>query len=296
MNIADAVTVGCVPSGRIASDGTESEVRSHGPGSGYLQVVSRGSRSVVTRAFASSPLRLLMPRNHGGAAWVYTATYGGGLVDGDALRLGVDIGRHATALVASQAATKVYRSPGGTSVELVATVRAGGVLIIAPDPLVCFAGARYRQEQRFDLDGTAGLVFVDWFSSGRHASGERWKFDRYASRVTVRRDGRLVLLDALSLGPDEGDLARRMGRFDVFCTVALIGRPLESHAAGVVAHVSGTPVGKRADLVVGASAIADDGCIVRIAGMSIEQVGRAVREVLRFVPSLLGDDPWARKW
>jgi hypothetical protein len=34
----------------------------------------------------------------------------------------------------------------------------------------------------------------------------------------------------------------------------------------------------------------------RLLGASAEAVGRAIREYLAFVPALLGDDPWARKW
>src|SRR5687768_3060300 len=44
-----------------------------------------GNRTVVRTALAHSPLRLLTPRNHGHAAWVYTSSLGGGLVDGDHL-------------------------------------------------------------------------------------------------------------------------------------------------------------------------------------------------------------------
>jgi hypothetical protein len=35
---------------------------------------------------------------------------------------------------------------------------------------------------------------------------------------------------------------------------------------------------------------------VRIAGTSIERVRAMIRDMLRFTPALLGDDPWARKW
>ena len=48
--------------------------------------------------------------------------------------------------------------------------------------------------------------------------------------------------------------------------------------------------------MTGASPLREDGCIVRIAGVSFEEVAAAAREYLRFVPSLLGDDPWVRKW
>ena len=38
-------------------------------------------RTAISTAFATSPLRILMPRNHGHAAWVFLASLGGGLVD-----------------------------------------------------------------------------------------------------------------------------------------------------------------------------------------------------------------------
>lgn len=268
------------------------------PGTGRLRIVRSGARSVVTRAFASSPLRLLTPRNHGDAAWVFTSTFGGGLVDGDALELSIDVGPGAKTLLATQAATKVYRSLGdfgGTSLDLSAAIGDDALLVVAPDPVVCFAGARYRQHQSFDLYGSAGLVYVDWLTSGRRASGERWQFARYASRMTVRRDGRLGVLDALTLGPDEGDLPVRMGRFDTVCVVAIAGRSLASYAAQLVSDVSALPVARRADMVIGASSVSE-GCLVKIAATSVEAVGRAVRQYLTFVPTLLGDDPWARKW
>jgi urease accessory protein len=227
---------------------------------------------------------------------VYTSTFGGGLVDGDAIQLAMEIGPDATALIASQAATKVYRSPGGTSVDLRARVRSGGLLIAAPDPVVCFAGARYRQTQQFELDRSAGLLVVDSFTSGRRATGERWQFDRYDGRVSVRVNGRLVLLDSLSLSRDDGSLARRMGRFETMCLVVLIGPELDAHATRIVSYVSAMRVPRRADVLVGASALQAGGCSVRIAGTSVETVTQIVREFLQFVPALLGDDPWARKW
>jgi len=60
-------------------------------GRGEIEVVRRpDGRSVVARAYATSPLRLLTPINHGHAAWIYGSSYGGGLVDGDAVTLDVE--------------------------------------------------------------------------------------------------------------------------------------------------------------------------------------------------------------
>jgi urease accessory protein len=264
-------------------------------GSACLHVDRDGRRSRVTRASASSPLRLLVPRNHGDAAWVYTSTFGGGLVDGDALRMDVRIGPQASVFIGTQAATKVYRSLRGTSHELTATVERDGLLVIAPDPVVCFAEARYTQTQRIELEATAGLVLIDSFTSGRQAFGERWLFARYVSRLSIDRAGRPLVIDGVTLEPHHGELIARMRRFDAFCVVVIVGPALEPHVAHVLSRVSHRAIERHAPLIVGASPIAG-GCVLKLASTSVEDLGRAVRDHLDFVPALLGDDPWARKW
>jgi urease accessory protein len=266
------------------------------PGRARIGVIRSGSRSVVSRAFATSPLRLLTPANHGRAAWIYTSSFGGGLVDGDRIAMEIDVGRGAAAFISTQASTKVYRSPGGTSAAMHARVAADGLLVVAPDPVVCFSGARYRQTQTFELADRAALVLLDWVSSGRHAAGERWAFDEYHGQISVRLDGRLLVHDALALRAADGSLRERLGRFNVLAIAVLAGTTLAAAASSLVAKTSALPLLKRPDQLVAATALGDCGCVVRFAGVSVERVGRTVREFLGFLPELLGDDPWIRKW
>jgi urease accessory protein len=267
------------------------------PGRGDVDV-RRGpdGRSRVTRAYATSPLRLLTPTNHGGAAWVYTSSYGGGLVDGDALSMDVAVGEGAAALLSTQASTKVYRSARGTESRLQAHVACGGVLVLIPDPVVCFSGARYRQSQAVRLDDGAGLVLVDWVTSGRRASGERWQFEEYVAHTAVTVGGRRALHDTVSLRAAHGDLRARMGRFDVLALVVLAGTPFEAVARGIRERVGQGRLARRADLLLSAASLRTGGCALRMAGRSAEQVGQAIEGLLDFVPPLLGDNPWSRKW
>src|SRR4030095_7166251 len=165
----------------------------HPAGSGFIRVAGAGRRSTVVRAVAASPLRLLTPRNHGRAAWIYTSSYGGGFVGGGHVALDIGVEAGAAAFVSTQASTKVYRSSAGATSELIARVSDRALLVVAPDPVVCFRGSRYRQSQEFDLARGAGLVLVDWVTSGRCAAGERWAFDEYSARLSARIDGTLAL-------------------------------------------------------------------------------------------------------
>ncbi len=252
-------------------------------------------RSVVARGYAESPLRLLMPDNAGHAAWLYTSSLGGGLVDGDHLTLDIRVCAGATAFVSTQASTKVYRSVQGTGADVHAHVEPGASLVVAPDPVVCFAASRYRQAQRYELDAGASLVLVDWLSSGRHATGERWAFTEYHSRLHVDQGGRSVVHDAVALSADDGDLAHRLGRFDVLGLALLLGPAAAAAAASLIGELATRPVVRRPHHLVTATP-AGDGCLLRFASTSVDLAARLLRQHVGFVPDLLGDDPWARKW
>jgi urease accessory protein len=138
---------------------------------------------------------------------------------------------------------------------------------------------------------------VDWFSSGRTARGERWAFDHFQSRNEVFIAGQRVFLDSILLNAASGFTAsaHQTGRFNCFASLLLLGAPVKGFAEGLMQELSTRPVGRRAALVASASAI-HDGALLRVAGESVEDVGRELHHHLQFVAPLLGDDPWRRKW
>jgi urease accessory protein len=165
-----------------------------------------------------------------------------------------------------------------------------------PDPVVCFQDADFSQVQRYDLAADASLVVVDWMTSGRHAAGERWLFSRYASRLDVNRNARPLVFDTIVLEPDLDSIAGRMGRFDVILTAVLTGPAVSAAAAAILDRTSRTPIDGDGDLVLAASRLRDGGALLRMAGTSVERVGRTLREHMAFLSPLIGDDLWSRKW
>jgi urease accessory protein len=254
-----------------------------------------GDRTVVGRAYATSPLRILTPRNHGHAAWAYTSTLGGGLVDGDRIRLEVGLGEGAAAVLSTQGETRVYRSPHGCRSELFAQVENNALLAVLPDPTVCFAGARYDQRTEIALAPGAALVLVDALLSGRSARGERWAFERYASQLTLRLADRVILAEKVLLDPEHGPIDERFGRFDVFATLLLAGDRLRLSRAVLCQKLDALPAPARARLVESANPLGEHALLVRIAAVSVEDLLWSIRAHLSFLPALLDDDPWSRR-
>lgn len=274
-------------------------MKSDGNGSAELQVAEVAGCSSVVRAWARSPLALLTPRARGKSVWAYTSNFGGGMVAGDQTRLDLRIDAGARCFLGTQASTKVYRNPSHLPCahRLQADLAADSLLVLAPDPVQCFAESVYDQRQQFHLAASSNLVLVDWVSSGRLARGERWSFRRYATRNEIHRGGQPVFLDALLLDTRDGPVAHpfRAGRFNCIATVLLLGPLLEPHAGELLARVGADPIEPGADLVIAASPV-KEGVVCRLAGAAVEKTGRMIHQLLHFVPRLLADDPWIRKW
>ena len=167
-------------------------------GGAVLGVEAVRGRSTIVRASWTSPMRLLMPRNAvalrvappplptasagvgatqpaAGANWVYSVTYGGGLVSGDAVAVAADIGAGCTTVLATQSSTKVYgphqivacpNPEGVTRQGLEARVGDGALLAVLPDPIVCYADAVLEQSAVLELAEHGSVVAVDPFTAG----------------------------------------------------------------------------------------------------------------------------------
>ena len=262
-------------------------------GCGALEFRRSANKTVLASAFAVSPLRLLTPRNHGTAAWAFLTTLGGGLVDGDRIELGVTAEAGTFALLGTQSSTKVYRSPRGCSHTLDVRVAPGAAVAVVPDPVVCFADARYTQRTNVSVDRSGSVLILDGYTCGRAGRGERWSFARFDSRTTVVRAGARSIVESTRLDPAHGAIAERMGRFAVILTLIAVGPRFRPVAESMLVPRSAPSPSSRA--IVSASPIGDD-AILRVAADRFETASHLLRPSFAVLARILGDDPFARKW
>ena len=268
-------------------------------GMAQLEVDLVGGQSAVTAAYAASPLKLLTPRARAQSVWAYTSSFGGGLLAGDQTALSVRVGAGARCFLSTQATTKVYRNPTGLPCahRTHAVVEKDALLVFAPDRVQPFAGSIYRQTQQWHLAPEAGLVLLDWFCSGRMARGERWQFDRFQSRNDVFIGADRVFVDSILLDDSDAPLhsSHRVGRFDCFAMLLLIGPPCHSIASDLLKTISARPVTPKSSLVCSASPVRD-GALLRLAAVQSEELSAELAQHLQPLSALLGDNPWTRKW
>jgi urease accessory protein len=278
---------------------TDYEPTTLAKGRAHLEIELVFGESTAISTSATSPLKLLTPCSRGKSVWSYASNFGGGLVAGDETRLDLRIGPGARCFFGTQASTKVYRNPSRLpcSHTTQATLGSGSLLVFAPDAVQAFAGSSYRQRQEFYLANGAGLVLLDWFTSGRAARDERWAFEHFQSRNDIFIDGGRVFVDSILLDPEHGALEsqHRVGRFNCFAMLLILGESLREAAANLVQEISSRPVERSASSICSASPL-QDGVVLRLAGEDVESISREIKCHMKFLADFLGDDPWARKW
>ena len=253
-------------------------------------------QSAIVECSSENPLHLFTPRSRGRVAWAIAATYGGGLVAGDQVALDIEVGPGASALLGTQSFNKVYRSDGRWAEQhLKARVAAGGILAVLPEPTSCFSGARYRQEQQFDLDAQASLLLLDAVSAGRSAREERWAFADYRSCNRTLTGGRPAVFDAIRLSANEGmPLVQKMREIEFFATLFIVGPAFVQLARVLLDEVGRMPALPGTEILAAASPVSD-GVHLRVASRSVEAGQIFVRSKLAPAGEALGDNPFDRR-
>ncbi|XP_047338466.1 urease accessory protein D [Impatiens glandulifera] len=284
---------------------------------GKIVVEIVGGKSTVTRCFSKYPLKFIVPKKIGNsladAVWVYSISYGGGIVSGDSISCGFTIGDGCTTVLTTQSSTKVYKSLGSKVSEqnLEAEIGHNSLFVVVPDPVTCFSTARYSQKQIFRIASNSSLLLVDWITSGRIETGEKWDFEMYKSINRIfAEDGQPVFIDSVLLEKGRySPVSERMQHYQVLAMVIIMGPRLKHiqdqiqeevkrmmshellHSPRKTDHFSSKP-----DFLTSCSAFGPKGggggVVVRIASTTTESVYKFLRHQLANLEPLLGAIPY----
>src|ERR1700691_5299001 len=128
----------------------------------------------------------------------------GGILDSDSLSWQVDVGPRAQAQVTSTGATRVYRSrspESRASQRLHVNVAADAYLEYLPDQLIPFAGSRFDQTARVEIERGGSLIWWDRVAPGREASDEIFRFVEPTPHFELMADGQPVAIERWTLAP-----------------------------------------------------------------------------------------------
>jgi urease accessory protein len=171
-------------------------------------------------------------RTPSGETLAHVHNVSGGILDTDSLSWQVDVGPRAQAQITSTGATRVYRSRSAeshASQRISVRIASDGYLEYLPDQLIPFAGSRFHQIARVEMERGASLIWWDRVAPGREASDEIFRFVELTSHFELVADGQPIAIERWTLTPlsQRLDSIARLGPYRHFasCYVCRAGEP-----------------------------------------------------------------------
>ena len=263
-------------------------VAAEGTGDGVGEAVGP---TRLKRLRQAGSLKCLFPRADPPGIDAVLVNTAGGITGGDRFEIAAQVGAGARLTLTTQAAERAYAAQPGETGRLTTwlDVAAGARLDWIPQETILFDRAALARRLTLTLAPGATALVAEPMIFGRTATGEVLRAGAFSDRIEIRRDGRLLYLDALRL---EGNIA------------AGLDRP---HGAnGARALVSLVYVGADAEALVaparallpetgGASLIGADVLALRILAEGGFELRRSLVPLLAFLTRRPGGDlpkPW----
>jgi urease accessory protein len=135
---------------------------------------------------------------------------GGGMAGGDSITVDIALDKQAKAVVSTQSAEKIYKAQSEASTSSVhLSLAEGSQLAWLPQETLLFSGAKLNRKFRVDMAVDATLTLFEGLIFGRGAMGERISDGTFRDSWRIKRGGKLVFADDVSI---DGAMADRLDR------------------------------------------------------------------------------------
>ena len=178
-----------------------------------LVVAVRGGRSVAAHQYHRGALRILRPHylDESGQVCYVLVNPGGAYLGADLYVIDVEVGDSAKLLLTTQSATKIYRTPGSFAEQRM-TIRLGegAQLELAPDQVIAYREASYRQNTHITVRPSSSLVMAEVITPGWSPDGASFRYEELRIRneihVETGEGPQLLALDNLLIRPPLNDV------------------------------------------------------------------------------------------
>ncbi|WP_307457295.1 urease accessory protein UreD [Pseudarthrobacter oxydans] len=247
-----------------------------------LRIAVRGEKSVAVHQYHRGALRVLRAHylDDSGQVCYVVVNPGGAYLGADLYVIHVEVADRAKLLLTTQSATKIYRTPGSFAEQRMRLrLGEGSQLELAPDQLIAYREASYRQNTHITLHPTSSLVMSEVVTPGWSPDGASFRYEelRLRTEIRVESGGKsgLLALDNLLIRPPTHDVTG-MGFMEDFSHVGsliVVDRRVDQALADEL-HV--LTAGNEAYTGVSLTATVDgiSGLVLRSLSNSTEELNR----------------------
>ncbi len=227
---------------------------------------------------------------------------GGAYLGADLYVIDVEVADGAKLLLATQSATKIYRTPGSFAEQRMRLrLGEGAQLELAPDQVIAYREASYRQNTCVTVRPSSSLIMAEIVTPGWSPDGAAFRYEELRLRTEIRVEseasaggaGGLLALDNVLIRPPLGDVTG-MAFMEGFSHLGslMVVDPRVDQALADELHEITAGLGAHTGISLTAAVLGTAGLVLRSLSNSTEEL----RRVLGAATALLrkrwyGQDP-----
>ena len=249
-------------------------------------------RSYLEEKSFSVPIHVSKPYWDGQALLVNLVSPTAGLLEGDTVDCEVRVRSGASLVLSAPAATRVHTMKSGGTAKLEQNFLVGedSFLEYNPEPLILQRDSTFSQHTRIDLDGGAGLLFLENLLPGRIAHGEVFEFASFRNKLEILRDGLPVVIENYHLGAGMPGLRDWLSAFPEASYASFYAfSPEFLEKKPPIAGIEG--LHNPEELMVGMTQIAPEGWAVRILAATPILLRKSIAEIRETLLGSMGRCP-----
>lgn len=238
-------------------------------------------KTVIEDLSFTAPYKVMspFPRPDGGIS-VMPLCASAGIMEGDRQEFSFHIKKDAKLEMLSQSFEKIHKIKEGNAFRHIeAQVDAGGCFYYYPQPVIPYKDSAFDSHMEIYLEDVSSRLFLmEVITCGRSASQERFAYRRFASRVEIYRNNRLIYLDNTCYEPEKMPM-EGLGFYEGFTHMANIF--LSRHAEKMQDAIWDI-LDKEPEIDGGVTRLSGGDLAVRILGrrsQKLEQIAEKIKDV-----------------
>ena len=188
-----------------------------------IRTGSRDGKTILEDLSFTAPYKVMtpFPKEDGGIS-IMPLCASAGIMEGDVQEFTFQISEGSNLEFLSQSFDKVHKMKEGLARRSVtAEVKKNAVFCYYPQPVIPYAQSAFESDMKIHLEDESSRFFLmEIISCGRKASGERFRYRKYASKVSVWRSGSLIYRDNTRYEPEKmEDILKELEFYPASCRV-----------------------------------------------------------------------------
>ncbi|KKM88718.1 hypothetical protein LCGC14_1255950 [marine sediment metagenome] len=262
-----------------------------------LVLENKEGKTTLVENYHKVPLQvqkaLYIDENMPHMPYIYIMSPGGGILQGDRIRIDIHGHENTAFHITTQAATKIYRMEKNYATQMLnITLDKGSYAEFLPDMIIPYRDSRFYQEVNLKIHEDATCLYSEILLPGRVTSGESFLYEIFYSRFQATNlSGNFRCIDHMVFSPKQSNPKSLgiMGNWEVVANLYLLTKKIESRKLND--EIENTI--QNTDNVCFASCALPrlDGIIIRILGKKSNDVVTVCRQIWNIIRIKLHGKP-----